>query len=74
MQKVQEVSTRVPSQTRQERLESALYLRLKRCKVFKIVKEEVLFGFFETSVCCKISNKLKGGPFGDTKSKKVAQC
>ena len=23
------------------------------------------FGLFETSVCCKISKNLKGGPFGD---------
>ena len=42
-------------------------------------------GFFETSVCCKISKNLKGGPFGDKKNSKkkshspekierVAQC
>ena len=23
------------------------------------------FGLFETSVCCKISKNLEGGPFGD---------
>ena len=25
------------------------------------------FGLFQTSVCCKISKNLKGGPFGDKK-------
>ena len=33
------------------------------------------FGFFENPVCCKISNKLKGGHFEGKKiRKKVAQC
>ena len=29
------------------------------------------FGLFETSVCCKISKNLKGGPFGDKKNLKI---
>ena len=33
------------------------------------------FGFFETSVCCKIFKNLKGDPLETKKiSKKVAQC
>ena len=53
-------------ETRRERLKSALYLRLKKRKGFKPVKGGY-FGLFENPVCCKISNKLKGGPFGDKK-------
>ena len=45
---------------------SALYLRLKQRKVFKIVKGGP-FGLFETSVCCQMSKNLKAGPFGETK-------
>ena len=32
-----------------------------------------LLGFLKL-VCCKISKKLKGGPFDDKKIEKVAQC
>ena len=35
--------------------------------VFKPVKVGI-FGFFENPVCCKISNKLKEGPFADKKN------
>ena len=31
------------------------------------------FGIFKHPICCKISNKLKGGPFGK-KNRKVSQC
>ena len=48
-------------ETRRERLKSALYLRLKKRKVFKSVKGGP-FGLFENPVCCTISNKLKGDP------------
>ena len=39
--------------TRRERLKSALYPRLKKRKVFKIL----IGGLFENPVCCKISKK-----------------
>ena len=55
--------------TRRERLKSALYLRLKRRQVFKIVKGGT-FQTFSNLVCCKVSKKLKGGPFGDIKKTK----
>ena len=42
---------------------SALYPRLKKRKVFKIVKGA--FGFFENPVRCKISKNIEGEPFGD---------
>ena len=48
-------STTRSNKTRRERLTSALYLSVKKHKVFKT------FGLFETSVCCKISIKLEGG-------------
>ena len=51
--------------TRRERLKSALYLRLKK-RSFKPV-EGGPFELFENPVCCKISNKLKGGSFEDKK-------
>ena len=60
--------------TRRERLKSALYLRLKRRKVFKIVKGGP-FTLFQIKFVAKYQKKLKGGPFGDKKiRKKVAQC
>ena len=63
---------RQKSSTRWERLKSALYPRFKmRIQFFQIVKGEP-FGLFENAVCCKISEKMKEGPFGDIKnSKKV---
>ena len=62
-------------QTRRERLKSALYLRLKKRKVFKIVKMETLWAFWNFSLLQIILKKLKGDPL-ETKniSKKVAQC
>ena len=61
---------------RRNKTETSIYLRLKKRKVFKIVK-----GFFENPVCSYISKNLKWGPFGDKKSHKifrkksqVAQC
>ena len=51
--------------TRQERLKSALYLKLKKRKIRKTVKGGP-FGLFESPVCCKMSKKLKG-PYGDQK-------
>ena len=48
-------------ETRRERLKSELYLRLKKRKVFKIVKGGP-FRLFENPVCCKIAKKLKGDP------------
>ena len=39
---------------------SALYLRLKKRKVFKIIKGGT-FRLFENLVCCKISKKIEGG-------------
>ena len=59
--------------TRREHLKSALYLRLKRRKVFKIVKGWTL-QTFSNLVCCKISEKLKGGHFGDINFETVSQC
>ena len=59
--------------TRRERLKSALYLSLKRRKVFENVKGGTL-ETFSNPVCCEIK-KLEEGPF-DTKKKfrkKVAQ-
>ena len=47
--------------TRRERLKSALYLRLKKRKVFKIVKGGP-FGLFENPACCSISKTMKGDP------------
>ena len=48
--------------TRRERPKSALYLRLKTRKVFKIV-ERGIFGLFENLVCCKIFLKNEGATF-----------
>ena len=45
--------------TRRERLKSALYLKLKKRKVFEIVKGGP-FRLFENTVCCKISKKIEG--------------
>ena len=45
--------------TRLERLKSALYLRLEKRKLFKIIKEGP-FGLFENPVCRKISKKEGG--------------
>ena len=42
---------------------SALYPRLKKQKVFKIVKGA--FGFCENPVRCKISKNVEGEPFRD---------
>ena len=56
-------------ETRRERLKSALYLRLKKRKVFKPVKGGP-FGLFKNPVCCKIPNKLKVGPFEGKKIEK----
>ena len=39
---------------------------LKKCKAFKTVKGGPL-GLFENPVCSKISEEMKGGPFGDKK-------
>ena len=39
----------------------------QKSAVFKPVKAGP-FGCFENPVCCKISNKLNGGPFGDQKT------
>ena len=64
---------RIEKKTRRERLKSALYLRLKKRKAFKIAKGGP-FGLFETSVGCKISKNLKEGHFADKKIQKVAQC
>ena len=47
--------------TRRERLKSALYLRLKKRKVFKIVKGGTLSTFRKSSSLQNIK-KLKGGP------------
>ena len=56
--------------TRRERLKSALYLRLKKRKVFKIVKRDPL-GFLKVQFVAKYQKKMKG----EIKySKKVAQC
>ena len=52
--------------TKRERPKSALYLRLKTRKLFKIVKKGT-FGLFENLVCCKIFLKMKERPFGDIK-------
>ena len=49
--------------TRRERLKSALYPRLKKRKPFKTVKGGRTIRLFQNPVCCKISNKLKVGPF-----------
>ena len=54
-------SLQVYRKTRRERLKSALYLRLKKRKVFKIVKGGP-FRLFENPVCCKISKKIEGDP------------
>ena len=43
---------------RREHLMSALYLRLKKRKVFKVVKGGP-FRIFENPVCCKISKKIE---------------
>ena len=61
--------------TRRERLKLALYLKLKKRKVFKPVKGG-RFGLFENPVCCKISNKMKGEGgilWRQKNSKKVAE-
>ena len=55
--------------TRRERLESVLYLRLKKRNVFKCVLRGP-FGLFENPVCCKISKKLKGALGRQKTSKK----
>ena len=39
--------------TRRERLKSAPYLRLKKLKLFEIVKGGP-FGFFENPICCGV--------------------
>ena len=48
-------------------------LKVSQCQK---TKKGVPFGLFETSVCCKMSKNLEGGPFGDKRKfeKKVAQC
>ena len=52
--------------TRRECLKSALYLRLKKLKVFKIVKGGDPLGFLKVQF---VANYVKneGGPFADTK-------
>ena len=55
---------------RRERLKSVLYLRLKKRKVFTIVKGGGHFRLFENPVCCEISKKNEGGPFGHIKIRK----
>ena len=59
--------------TKRERLKSALYLRFKNRKVFKIVKGGPS-GFLKVQFAAKYQ-KIEGGPFGDEKySEKIAQC
>ena len=52
-------SLQVYRTTKRKRLKSALYPRLKKRKVFKIVKGG-LFRLFENPVCCKISKRNEG--------------
>ena len=49
--------------------------KAQKAQVFKIVKGGP-FGLVENPVCCKISKKLKGGPFEGKRifEKKFAQC
>ena len=54
--------------TRRERLKSALYLKLKKRKVFEIVKGGP-FRLCENPVCCKISKKIEGRQKISKKSK-----
>ena len=50
-------------------LESLKKFRKKNFKSHSAQKSEKKrsFGIFQHQFCCKISNKLKGGPFGDIK-------
>ena len=50
-------------------VKSALYLRLKKRKVFKTVKGEP-FGLFENPICFKISKKIEGTLWRQKISKK----
>ena len=45
--------------TRREHLKSALYIRLKKRKVFKTVKGGP-FRLFRNPVCCKVLKKIRG--------------
>ena len=60
--------------TSRERLKSALYLRLKKCKVFKIVKRDPS-GFLKMQFVAKFQKKMKGVPLQIFKNfrKKVSQ-
>ena len=55
--------------TIRERLKSALYLRLKKRKIFEIVNEGTLSNFRKSSLLQNIE-KLEGRPFGDIKFSK----
>ena len=44
------------------------FLKVSQCRK---TRKRGPFGLFETSVCCKISKNLKGGPFGDKKNLKI---
>ena len=50
--------------TKQERLKSALYLRLKTRKVSKLQKGDPS-GFLQIQFVAKYQKKIKGGTFGD---------
>ena len=52
--------------TRREPLKSARYLRLKKRKVFEIVKGGP-FVIFQHPLCCITSSKIKGRQFGAIK-------
>ena len=59
--------------TRRERLKAALYLRLKKRKVLKIVKRGPFVGVFENAFCCKTPKNLTWDPLDTKKIKKIAQ-